>query len=377
MKNLHFGDPTETLETLRLATEAAGIGVWDRNLLTGELHLSDRCRRILGFTQDVTPTFELIVEQAHPEDRQSLQEAVQKALNPENGGEYACEYRICWPNRETRWVAANGKCFFDEVEGERKAVRLVGTLHDRTEQKLAQHALLQAEKLAVTGRLAASIAHEINNPLEAVTNLLYLLRNEEDSRQRELYLGLAESELARVVQVATNTLRFYRDPIGITEVDIVDLIQSVLSIFQGRLTTSGIQMNLALAEGTRVRTAAGELRQVIVNLVSNALDAMPKGGRLMIRCRTSPKRQERPFPRVSICVADTGHGMSPEVLRQSFEPFYTTKGNLGTGLGLWLSTELLRKHGCQLQVKSKPSKGTVFAVHVPLASPHEIDTHAA
>ncbi|MGI4831125.1 MAG: sensor histidine kinase [Janthinobacterium lividum] len=229
---------------------------------------------------------------------------------------------------------------------------------------MTQQALLQAEQLAATGRLAASIAHEINNPLESITNLLYLLRREDERKQRESYLDLAESELGRVSEIATNTLRFYRDPVEITEVHLPGLFHSVLSLFNGHISTKKIDVRLKL-DDVSVTASQGELRQVLLNLVGNALDAMPKGGRLHIRCRRFERSVGSRPPGVGICVADTGSGMAPEVLRRIFEPFYTTKGNSGTGLGLWLSMEILKKHGFRIKVKSKPASGSNFSLYLP------------
>jgi signal transduction histidine kinase len=224
---------------------------------------------------------------------------------------------------------------------------------------------MQAEQLATTGRLAASIAHEINNPLEAVTNLLYLLRDETDETARKEYLRTAESELARASEIAANTLRFYRDPKGLSRVGLGPLLQSVVGLFQGRLAIRGIELNLTCEEGVEVTASQGELRQVLVHLIGNALDAMPNGGRLLVRCRAFPRAIGNMEPGAGICIADTGTGMSQELLGRVFEPFYTTKGSSGTGVGLWLSREIVRKYGFKLLVKSKVERGTVFSIYMP------------
>lgn len=367
MKNLPFRTPEETLETLRLATEAACIGIWDLNVPTGELLWTDLTKRIFGITTPGSITLADFTALVHPEDRELVTTAVNSALDPNGPGEYDIDYRIVRPDLQERVVGARGKAFFEEVEGHRVAVRFTGTVLDRTDQKLAQAALLQAEQLAATGRLAASIAHEINNPLEAVTNLLYLLREEQDEGSRKEYLRAAEAEVARVSEIASNTLRFYRDPAGVSRVGISALIQSVTGLFQGRIALRGVALDVRCQEGAEVLASQGELRQVLVNLVGNALDAVPQGGRLRIHCRTFPVRLRGHSPRVEVFIADNGSGMSPEVLHHAFDPFYTTKGSKGTGLGLWLSQEILKKHGFQLRVRSKPAHGTVFSISMPLA----------
>ena len=365
MKNVQFRSSEQAIETLRLATEAACLGVFDWNLETEELHWSDLAKTILGI--EGNGPFRVIdfAERLHPEDRDRVLEAVQRAFDPKGRGEYDLEYRTLRPNGDERSIAAKGKAFFEDVAGKRKATRFVGTLLDRTDQKLAHAALIQAEHLAATGRLAASIAHEINNPLEAVTNLLYLIRHERDETARNAYLLTAESELARVSEIAANTLRFYRDPKGKSRVGLSPLLHSVVGLFQGRIVVRGIELQVRCEDAAEVTASQGELRQVLVNLIGNALDAMPAGGRLTIRCRSFARTLGDLQPGAGICIADTGTGMSSDVLRRAFEPFYTTKGSAGTGLGLWLSREIAKKHGFKLLVKSKPTRGTVFGIYMP------------
>lgn len=369
MKNVQFKTTEEALETLHLATEAACLGIWDLNVDTGELRWSERTRILFGVDRPGPFTLDDFSDRLHPEDRDRVLAAVESAMDPLGPGEYDIEYRVIRPDGEERYFAAKGKAFFEEVSGERKATRFTGTLLDRTDQRLAQSALVQAEKLAATGRLAASIAHEINNPLEAVTNLLYLLRDELDEEARRNYLLQAESELARVSEIASNTLRFYRDPKGPSRVGMKALIDSVVSLFQGRIAVRGVEIDLVCTGDTEITASQGELRQVLVNLIGNALDAMPEGGRLRVHCRAFRSTVGSRRPGVGLWIADTGSGMPPQVLKRAFEPFYTTKGSAGTGLGLWLSQEIVRKHGFKLSVRSKPERGTVFALYMPTEKP--------
>ncbi len=320
---------------------------------------------MFGVPPNAAVTMSDFMDGLHPDDRQRVQEAVQQTIHPDVAADYDIEYRVIRPDGEERVLGARGKAFFEKVGGERKATRFLGTVLDRTEQKRAQAALVEAEQLAITGRLAASIAHDIKNPLDAVGNLLYLLREEKDDEMRRVFLDTAESELARASEIAANTLRFYRDPKGQSRVGLTPLIQSVVGLFQGRMALRGIKLDISCEEGTEVTASQGELRQILVNLICNALDAMPEGGRLRIRSRAFPHSIGQLRSGVGICIADTGSGMSNEILRRAFEPFYTTKGSAGTGLGLWLSREIVKKHGFKLLVKSKPQQGTVFSVYMP------------
>ena len=360
-----FSTAEEALETLRLATEAAQVGVWDFNVGTGELHWSSLAKSMFGITKPGALALGDFLERLHPEELERVQGAMQRALAPGGQGDYDIDYRVCRPSGEQRFVHAKGKAFFEGDEENRRATRFVGTLLDRTDQRLSYSALIQAEQMAATGRLAASIAHEINNPLEAVTNLLYLLRDEMVDGPGKEYLRQAEFELARVSEIAAHTLRFYRDPVGVTSVEIGGLTQSVLNLFKGRTAERGIGVEFRCGREVSVEAAQGEVRQVLVNLIGNALDAMPHGGRLAIRCRVLSNYLGRAESGVAITIADTGTGITPEVLKRVFEPFFTTKGSSGTGLGLWLTLGIVKKYGFQLHVRSRVGHGTVFRLFMP------------
>ena len=239
---------------------------------------------------------------------------------------------------------------------------------DVTERKRAESALLQSEKLAAVGRLSASIAHEINNPLEAVTNLLYLINEEKDlPAQARSFTHLAQQELARVSQIATQTLRFYRQPTARTAVRVSEQLDSVLKLYQGRLTSAGVEVIRDYRAAVPLLAFEGELRQVFTNLVGNALDASRSGGKMTLRTREATDwRTGRKGIRV--IVADSGHGMSRETVRRIFEPFFSTKGITGTGLGLWVTLGIIQKHEGRVKVRSSESPehhGTVFSVFIP------------
>lgn len=237
-----------------------------------------------------------------------------------------------------------------------------------TQQKKAEQALIQSEKLAAVGRLASSIAHEINNPLESVTNLLYLAANSSHTDEIRQYLHTAEIELRRVAAITSQTLRFHKQASSPQAITAEQLIESVLSIYQGKLANSAVQVIERSRAKKPVRCFEGEIRQVISNLVSNALDAMNAGGgRLFLRTReaTNWKTGEKG---VSLTVADSGSGMSEATLARIFSPFFTTKGLTGTGLGLWVSKEIVDHHRGKLCVRSSQSPafhGTVFTVFLP------------
>ncbi|MGI8770190.1 MAG: two-component system sensor histidine kinase NtrB [Acidobacteriaceae bacterium] len=247
--------------------------------------------------------------------------------------------------------------------------RFTGFMRDVSDRVKAQAALTQSEKLAAVGRLASSIAHEINNPLESVTNLLYLATNSDDFAQVQEYLEAAERELRRVSTITTQTLRFHKQSSNPKLTSSEDLIDSVLSIYQGRLLNSHIEVKYRKRDSQQVVCFEGEIRQVLNNLVGNAIDAMhPKGGQLLLRSReatdwSSGRRG------LMLTVADTGAGIGPHSLRRIFEPFFTTKGIGGSGLGLWISQDIVARHHGTLQVRSSQREGctgTVFSLFLPL-----------
>ena len=234
------------------------------------------------------------------------------------------------------------------------AIRWVGAVFiDATDRKRSEEALRKSEKLAATGRLAASIAHEINNPLESVTNLLYLLQRDPslDTQARQ-FATLAEQEVARVSEMAQRTLRFYRQSTLPSDSNLSEVLDSVLMVHQGRFQSKHMKVECRFDKDVRLYSFAGELRQVFANLIGNALDASPEGASLKLTLRRSIDwRSGRRG--VRIVVADTGSGMPDAVRRRIFEPFYTTKDATGTGLGLWISSEILEKHGASVAVKSR------------------------
>lgn len=267
---------------------------------------------------------------------------------------------------------------FYPVRTQDHEVRWVGVIVTEVTARLqAEEALRRSEKLAAAGRLAASIAHEINNPLESVTNLLYLLSVDTDlSGTAHGYVELAQQELSRVSEITQQTLRFYRQSSLPLDTRIADVLRSVLVLHQGKLHAAGIQVERRIDDEVMLFGYTGELRQLFANLVGNAIDAMASGGRLILRVRYCRRSGE---DGVCVTVADSGTGMPDAVRKRIFEPFFTTKEATGTGLGLWVSTEILAKHRGTIQVRSRVaaaprqitlvqhrSTGTIFRLFLPL-----------
>ena len=249
--------------------------------------------------------------------------------------------------------------------GRGKIIGASAIARDITAQKRSEEALRRSEKLATAGRLAASIAHEINNPLEAVTNLIYLARH--DPQHASQHLEMAQREVARVAHIAQQTLGFVRESAAATLVDVSFLLDEVLQLYASKLQRKRIQVEKRFQRAT-IHAYGGELRQLFSNLMVNAVDAMQPGGCLWLR--VSPAREHTGGERVGvrILVGDSGSGIGPEQFEHLFEPFYTTKKDGGTGLGLWLSLGIVRKHGGSIRVRSRAASGktgTVFSIFLP------------
>lgn len=224
-----------------------------------------------------------------------------------------------------------------------------------------------AEKLAIARRFAVSVAHELNNPLAAIANLLFLARREELSSSAARYLEIAEQELARVSHIAAQALGFYQENASPTWQDISTIMEESLALHGHRTTGTGISIRKRYENATSLICHGGELRQVFVNLIGNAIDAMAGSGTLILRVR-SASSPSTGLPGVRISVADTGCGMPDEVLSRLFEPFFTTKGTTTLGLGLWMCEQIVARHRGLIQVKSTQgprNRGTVAVVFLP------------
>jgi PAS domain S-box-containing protein len=241
---------------------------------------------------------------------------------------------------------------------------------DFSDKKQVERLLIQAEKLAATGRMAATIAHEINNPLEALMNLIYLARKScEKEPEAEKLLLIAEDELGRVAHIARRTLGYYRDTGISTEMYIHDLIENVLAVYNPKMVQMGVSVDRRFEELQKVLVSKGEMLQVFSNVIANAIDAMPEGGVLTVSARKVGRGLEEG---VQVVIEDGGHGIEPENLPHIFDAFFSTKGNLGTGIGLWVAKQLVEQRGGQIAITSRTTSkdsGTAVTIFVPFAVP--------
>jgi signal transduction histidine kinase len=267
--------------------------------------------------------------------------------------------------QEIEYDARSGKIF-----GERGQVSYTVTvLRDltalrRVEQLKVERRMLEIEKFAATGRLAATIAHEVNNPMEAIKNAIYLLASAVPENASPVY-NILKSETERVARIVRQMLGLYRNTEQVKPVNVNTIIEDTLLLLNRQLQRANIEVQTELEVLPDAVIAADQIRQVLSNLVINARDAMPNGGKLRVRSRHIPGYDDL-HGWVRILIADTGSGIPPEMIRSIFEPFVTTKGERGTGLGLWIVRGIIQNHAGKLSVKSRVGRGTTFKIDLPV-----------
>lgn len=251
--------------------------------------------------------------------------------------------------------------------------RVIGAskiLRDISGRRRMEQSLLQAEKIAATGRMAATIAHEINNPLEAVMNLLYLLRGKITDDEGRGFLAMTEDELGRVSHIAKQTLGYYREHAAASRASIGDIAQHALTIYGPRCTAAGITVRSSIGASTKIMLRRNEMMQVISNLIANSIYAMPEGGTLSISvCDASSSGDG-----VVLTVEDDGVGIAPKDLPNVFDAFFTTRATVGTGIGLFVAKQFVEGHGGRISIESdneSEKHGTTVRIFLPLHTAYE------
>jgi PAS domain S-box-containing protein len=329
-----------------------------------------------GCFEETNPTYREIVgrtaEELHPhtilsitheEDRENCSHHLDRLVSGETAS-FILEKRYLRPDGTFVWVR-NSFSLLKNENGD--PTHIIMICNDISERRRAEQLLVESEKLAVVGQLAACIAHEINNPLEAVLNLLFLVREAETLDEVRGYAAQATDEVQRVAQIATHTLQFHKQQSKPSLTDVVTVIDSVLILFKGKLVLGDIKVEISAQDRPQFVCFPGEIRQVLANLLRNAIEAMPRGGTLHIKVRnaTDWRTGERG---VRITIADTGYGIGAQTRSRIYEPFFTTKGMQGTGLGLWITAGIVTKHRGSMHLRSRESgaaTGTAFTLIFP------------
>jgi PAS domain S-box-containing protein len=305
-----------------------------------------------------------LFELTHPEDRARHRNMLEQLLASQIPG-FVIEKRYLRRDGSPVWVR-NSVSLVNDEENER---HLISICEDISQHKRAEQALEKQEQMAAIGRLTSSIIHEINNPLEAVLNLIFLAQRAPSLNDAMPYLRDAEDELGRASEITTQGLQFHRQSSSPTSANVIYIMQSALALFKEKFRTARVGVELETEDAPELVCFAGELRQVFVNLIANGVESMENGGQITIRVR--PGTDWHTGNRgVRITIADTGSGMSLETRKRMYDAFYTTKGSGGSGLGLWVTARIVRKHRGHIHVRRRgaaQSGGTVFTLVFPYA----------
>jgi PAS domain S-box-containing protein len=301
----------------------------------------------------------------HPDDRATVMAAIQEAIRTRSV--FELEHRVLRVDGTLGWTFSRAVPLFNAA-GE--IVEWFGAASDVTVRKQSEQALLRSEKLATLGRMAATIAHEINNPLEAVTNLLFLsqLSGELPAAAKE-YLRMAEVELRRIAHITRQSLGFYRESNAPSVTSLTALMDSAVELLKNKIDEKQIAIQRDWRSRPEILAVAGELRQVFSNLLANSIDAIDANGAIKVRISAHGSERKGVSPHVRITVSDRGKGIGSATRPHIFEPFFTTKGSVGTGLGLWVTKQIVDKHGGAIRVRScceGARRGTTVSVVIPV-----------
>jgi PAS domain S-box-containing protein len=354
----------DSQERFDLAQQKVRLGSWDWNIATDQMTWSNSFASLHGIDNAKSLTsLEQWLELVHAEDRGNVRKAIQAALAGEK--EYDVEFRALRPDGRTSWIAARGALFRDDEE---KPTRMLGISFDITNRKRAEEALKESQRLVGAGRMAASVAHEINNPLAAVVNIIYLLGNNKSlDDDAACLVEWAERELARVSYIVGQTLGFYRQSERPIAVNLRDAVQDVFHLLKSKIEACSIDVYAWYECQGVVQGHFTEIRQIISNLVINSLEAMPPKGKLFVKIAPSRDWRDHGRPGVRLYVHDNGSGIPAEARSQIFEPFFSTKSDKGTGLGLWVIRSIIEKYHGTIHMHSSTGEhgGTSFAVFLP------------
>jgi PAS domain S-box-containing protein len=359
-----FEDARNSERALHLALQAANAWSWEYSPAMGFL---SRSRDVSDLYGNVPLTVDATLHQMFPEDRERVREMLHAALDQDSEQEAAVRVRSL--DGSVRWLWVRGR----RVQDTGGTIKVVGVAADITSRKRGEEAMQVAERMATLGRLAATVTHEINNPLEAVLQLLYLLRGEPLTKNGREYLATAENEVGRIAEIVRSTLGYARRSEVPRRLPVHEPLLDAIRLPAMKGRSRGVEVRVEHGDDCCVTAPPGELRQIFLNLTQNAIDATPAGGTVTVRVRDSRNWTNLKQTGVRVSISDNGTGIRPEDRPRIFaEPFFSTKGDQGTGLGLWVTRTLVQKNGGSIRFRSsvRPGRsGTCFSLFLPHRAP--------
>jgi PAS domain S-box-containing protein len=341
-------DARKAQQRLNLALTAGKMGVYEIDLAHNALWLSPESYALLGITPHAsTASPESLLEVIHPQDREALRQHFAEVIEAHEPVNH--EFRILSPEGKERWISCRGQVEYNDAG---RAVRHSGLLVEITLRKQSEQMLRRFERLTSAARLSATMAHEINNPLGAVVNLVYLTRSLPGlPPTADHMLHQAEQELDRVAHATRQALGFYRETTSPERIDVPVLMESVLELYSTKLVSKHISIRRDLGECEPIEGVHGEVKQAVSNVIANAIEAVAKGGIIFVGVQYFLEVGEGT---AEIVVADNGPGIAREDFDKIFEPFFTTKSDTGMGLGLWVARDIVERHGGTITVSPRP-----------------------
>jgi len=366
----------KTGSRLKLALSVASASTFDWNPRSNTFTWSDSYYDLFGIPRAEPPTLENWLAHIHRQDRERVMQSLMQIVGSRQE-QAMLDFRLIGAGGRQHWVHARLAALRGDGPGE---LRVIGAKIDVSELKQAEAALLRSEKLASAGKLAATVAHEINNPLAAATNLLFLAMESPLSEDVKSHLEAADRQLARVAAVARRTLAFYKEPSNPAAVILDEVLANAAQQLSHKIAAKKITLETRYGKGLLISGVAGELGQAFSNLVANSADAAPLQGKISIRAFRLRNGRDPASEMVRVFIADNGAGIKAADRELLFEPFFSTKGPAGTGLGLWVSKGIIRRHAGRIRIRSRAEgnrTGTVVCVTLPALAAADAESLSA
>jgi PAS domain S-box-containing protein len=346
----------------RHVLESVDLVLWRADAKTLRLNfISSGAERVFGSNLNFEERAALWTERIHPGDVQRVKSCYESAAQTNEA--LQLDYRFTRTDGQTVWLREIVRSI-----SEHRSKQLIGVTRDVTDSKLLEEALVTEEKLAALGRLSATIAHEINNPLQAALNLIYAVSLKTTDPNDQEFLSMAGQELRHAAEIAKRTLGFYKGGNSPSQVEFGRVLNDLAFLYEPRLRNKGVKLLTRSSEDAILLGSDGEIRQILSNLLSNSIDAVAQNGTIRMRVSCSRDWRNGQKPGIRMTVLDDGQGISAEIIDRVFLPFFTTKEDVGTGLGLWVVKQLAEKYRGHVTIRSSQNaqkRGTAVSVFLP------------